>query len=144
MPVSPQAPVDPFVNQPLERRPDVVDKRSVQRHALGGIGPAGDVIGVGNDIRVQEEEIEPRQPQPSQTALDRTPQYAVDLLCRFFAEIAFAGHSHTRRELAAKCLAYHFFCFAFGLAPTLIEFSRAHIRAICRCRIRPNTYWRSI
>src|SRR5262249_48111215 len=88
---------------------------------LGGIGPAGDVIGIGNDIRMEEEQVEPRQPQSFYTALDRTPQYTFDPLRGLFAKIAFAGHSHTRGEPAAECFAHYFFCFAVAIARREIE-----------------------
>src|ERR1044071_1157912 len=99
----------------------MVGKGAVKRHALGGVGPPDDVISVGHDIRMQKEQIEPRQSQSFQTALDRPTQYPFDLLRGLFAKIAFAGHSHTRGETAAKCLAHHFFCFAVAIARRKIE-----------------------
>src|SRR5690349_21615552 len=99
----------------------MVDKGAVKRHALGGVGSPGDVISVGYDIRMQKEQIEPRQLQSFQTVFDRPTQYSFDLLCGLFAKIAFAGHSHTCGETAGKCLVYHFFCFAVAIARRKIE-----------------------
>src|SRR5438477_2621671 len=62
---------DPLADKALEDRPDIIDKGAVKRHALGGVGPAGEMTGVGHDIRVQEEQVEARQAQPAQTVFDR-------------------------------------------------------------------------
>jgi hypothetical protein len=76
---------------------------------------------IGHNIRVQEEQVEARQPQPSQTVFDRALQDAFDLVGGWLTEIAFTGDPHAFWKPAAKCLAHHFFCLAIPIARREIE-----------------------
>src|SRR5271169_3889076 len=84
---------------------DIGDKGLVERHAAGGVGPARDVLRIGHDIRMKEEQVEPRQAQPLEAAFDRSPQCGLDLGARRIAEAALAGDPHPCRQPAIKGLA---------------------------------------
>jgi hypothetical protein len=85
------------------------------------VGSARNVGSIRHDIRVQEEQVEARQPQPAQTVFDRAPRDAFDLVGGRVTEIAFTGDPHAFWEPAAKCLAHHFLCFAVAIARREIE-----------------------
>ena len=94
-------------DQPLEKRTHLVDEGLVQGHPAGGIGPARDVVRVRDDIRMQKEQIEPRQPQTLETCFNRLPHQRFDLGGGRISEIAFASDPHALGQPAGERLAYH-------------------------------------
>jgi hypothetical protein len=63
----------PLTDEPLEDRPNIGDKGVVDRHAAGAIGLARDVLRIRHHVRMQKEQVEPRQAQPLEAAFDRLP-----------------------------------------------------------------------
>ncbi len=116
MPVRPQAPMTPSLDEPLEQRPDVPDKGLVEGHPARRVRAAGDVRRIGNHVRVQKKEVKPRQSQPFEAALDRAPHDPLDLVGGRLAEIAFAGDADPGREPAAEGLADHRLGLAVAIA----------------------------
>src|SRR6516162_1730567 len=70
---------------------------------------------------MEEEHIEPRQTQPSEAAVYRSPQHRLDIGAWDIAEIALAGHPHTFGEPAAKSCADDLFSLAVAIARSKVD-----------------------
>ena len=118
-------------DETFEERPHAVDEDPVGRHAGGGLGPcAGDEALVRDDIGMQEEQVEPRQPQALQARLDGLPQQGLDALGRRIAQVAFAGDPDAGRQSPAEGLADDQLGLAVAVARREVEqrYARRHRR----------------
>ena len=111
----------PLANQLFKSGPNLGDKGVVWGHAVGGVGPARDMPGIRHHVRMEEEQVEPRQAQSLQAAFDRLAQHRLDLGARCIAETAFAGDPHTCRQPAAKGFADDLFGLAVAIARSEID-----------------------
>jgi hypothetical protein len=96
-------------------------------------------------IRMKEEQIEPRQTQALEAAVDRSPQHRLDLGARHIAEIALAGDPHTCWEPPGEGFADDF--FGLAVAITRSEVDQIHPgcdrvmhrgNAFLECRLTPH------
>ena len=108
-------------DEPFKNRADMFDKRSVKRHPHGGGGPSRAVVRIGYDIRMQEEQIEPVEVQPTQASLDRAAQNGLDLAGRRLAQIALAGDPHPIWQPSGKSCADDLFGLAVAIARRQVE-----------------------
>ena len=105
-----------LAHQPLEHRADMGDEGRISDHPLGGAGPLHNMVRIGYDIRMQEEQIEPLEAQPAQAARDRAAQQRLDFATPRLAEIAFAGEPHPLGQSAAKRCTDHLLRLAVAIA----------------------------
>ena len=111
----------PFADETLEDRADMIDKGRVEGHPACRIGPGRKMVRIGYDIRMQEEQIEMLQAQPVQARFDRPAQQRLDIGRPRLAEIAFAGDPHACRQFAVKSRADNLLRFAVAVARGEVE-----------------------
>jgi hypothetical protein len=70
---------------------------------------------------VQKEDVEARQAQALQAALDRPAQDGLDLAGRRIAEVALAGNAEAGRQLAGERLAHDLLRLAVAIAGREVE-----------------------
>ena len=70
---------------------------------------------------MQKEQVEARQAQAFETAVDRSPQHRLDLGARHIAEIAFAGNPHTCWEPPGESFADYFFGLAVAITRSEVD-----------------------
>src|SRR5215468_5659624 len=110
-----------LADQSLQDRADMLDKSRIESHAASSVGPLCPVVLIGYDIRVEKEEIEPRQLQASKTPFDRLAQERFDFLGGWIAEIAFAGDPHAIRQAPTESFADDPFCPAVTVARRQVD-----------------------
>src|SRR5215471_4913867 len=105
-----------LADQPLEDRADLLDKSRIKSHAASSVGPLCPVVLIGHHIRMEKEQIEPRQLQASKAPFDRLAQERFDFLGGWIAEIAFAGDPHAIRQAPTESFADDPLCPAVTVA----------------------------
>src|SRR5690349_8541970 len=92
-----------------------------ERREAAGVRLAPHRMSVGNDIRVQEEQVEPVELQQPQARLDRLAHRPIDPFGRRIAEIALARDPYPGGEPATERLADHAFRLAIPVARCEVE-----------------------
>src|SRR6516162_3150719 len=105
-----------LADQSLQYRADIFDKCRIDSHAASSVGPLCPVVLIGHHIRVEKEQIEPRQSQAPEAPFDRLAQERFDFLGGWIAEIAFAGDPHAIRQAPTESFADDPFCPAVTVA----------------------------
>ncbi len=109
-------------NETFEQRADVIDEAGVGRHARGGVaGAGGDERFVRDDVGVEEEEVQLRQTQSSQTYFDRVTEDRFDIGGNGVTQVAFAGDANARRQPAVEGGANNLLGLAVAVAGCEIE-----------------------
>src|SRR5215471_13524135 len=110
-----------LADQPLEDRADLLDKSRIKSHAASSVGPLCPVVLIGHHIRMEKEQIEPRQLHASKAPFDRLAQERFDFLGGWIAEIAFAGDPHAIRQAPTESFADDPLCPAVTVARRQVD-----------------------